>query len=271
MELKDKVVVITGGGSGIGRAVARIFANEGARIAIGDRSPEFAKNTANEIGGIGIECDVVSEEQIKALISRTEQEIGPVDLFFSNAGLVRGECGHAASASDDDWQANWQIHVMAHVYAARALLPGMIERESGYLLNMASAAGLLSQIGDAAYTATKHAAVAFAESLAITHGDQGIKVSVVCPQYVATPLIGYDLDNPQPRNEGTITPEQAAQAILNGVKDERFLILTHPEVATYYQHRAGDPDRWLSGMRRLRQNIIDAVGGTGSEEMRKFL
>lgn len=271
MKLKDKVVVITGGASGIGRAVAKQFASEGARIAIGDLSADGAKTVAETVGGIGVECDVRSEDDIQALIAETERQLGPVDLFFSNAGLGKGEPSHAASASNEVWQLNWEVHVMSHVYAARALLPGMIERGEGYFLQMASAAGLLNQIGDSAYTATKHAAVAFAESLAITHGDDGIRVSVVCPQYVATPLTGYDTDNPDPRAEGTITPDDAARSILQGVKDERFLIHTHPDVAGYYQHRVMDTDRWLSGMRRLRQSIIEKVGGTGPDSFRKYV
>jgi len=271
MNLEDRNVVITGGASGIGKAVARRFADEGAKVVIADLSAENSKAIADEMGGIGIQCDVTSERDIKILVSEVEQAIGPIDLFFSNAGVAIGEGEHAASASNETWQKCWDIHVMSHVYAARALLPGMLERGDGYLLQMASAAGLLSQIGDAAYTATKHAAVAFAESLAITHADQGLKVSVVCPQYVATPLLGYAEDNVKPRNPTTITPEQAAETILAGVKNETFLILPHEEVLEYYQHRTADTGSWLTGMRRLRNNLIELAGSSRNEDIMKLL
>ena len=163
------------------------------------------------------------------------------------------------------------VHVMSHVYAARALLPDMIERGEGYLLQMASAAGLLSQIGDAAYSATKHAAVGFAESIAISHGDDGVKVSLVCPQYVATPLLGYDDATEDGRSAGTITAAQAAQIIVDGVKSEKFLILTHPDVHTYFQHKAADTDRWISGMQRLRRNVLSGEGGAETEEISKLI
>ena len=175
MELKGKVAVITGGASGIGKAIATRFAEEGARIAIADLVLEKAQETADAVNGIAIQCDVTSEEQIKDLVSEVEIRVGPIDLFCSNAGVAFGEGVHSASAGNEVWQTCWDIHVMSHVYAARAVLPSMIERGEGYLLNMASAAGLLSQIGDAAYSATKHAAVGFAESLAITHADDGIR------------------------------------------------------------------------------------------------
>ncbi len=271
MDPKDKVIVITGGGSGIGKAVAQAFARKGGKLVIADISMENAEAVANEVGGHAFHCDVCSEDQIKNLVKFSRDTLGPVDLFFSNAGLGKGEGEHSASASNETWQLCWDIHVMSHVYAARALLPDMIKRGDGYLLQMASAAGMLSQIGDAAYSATKHAAVGFAESLAITHGDDGIKVSVVCPQYVATPLLGYDDESKNARSVGTITADEAALTIVDGVKSEAFLILTHPEVRTYFQHKAADTDRWIGGMRRLRKNILDGVGGEGTVETGKFL
>lgn len=271
MELNGKIAVITGGGSGIGRAVAKAFADEGARVVVADIDGEKALQVAGEIGGTGYTCDVSSEEDIIRLVENTQSDVGAIDLFFSNAGIAKGEGVHSASASNEVWQLNWDIHVMSHVYAARALLPDMIKRGDGYLLNMASAAGILSQIGDAAYSATKHAAVGFSESLAITHGDDGIKVSVVCPQYVATPLLGYDDDTPENRSTGTITAQEAAEIILNGVKSEQFLILPHPDAHVFFQQKASDPDRWISGMRRLRRKILDNEGGEGTEETSKFL
>ena len=187
MNVNDKTVVVTGGARGIGKALAIRFAKEGARVVVSDLKEETARRVAEPIEGLAVACDVSKESAVQNLVARAEDRFGPIDLFCSNAGVFFGEPDLATSAGNDHWQTCWDIHVMAHVYAARAVLPGMIERGGGYLLNMASAAGLLSQIGDAAYSATKHAAVGFAESLAITHGDDGVKVSVICPQFVATP------------------------------------------------------------------------------------
>lgn len=271
MDMNGKVAVVTGGASGIGKAIAKEFANAGAKVAIADVSLERAKEAAGEISGLAIKVDVTREEDIKTAVYKVETELGPIDLFCSNAGVFFGETGNAASASNDAWQTCWDIHVMSHVYAARAVLPSMLERGDGYLLNMASAAGLLSQIGDAAYSATKHAAVGFAESLAISHGDDGIKVSVICPQYVATPMLGYEDGTNDIRNEGTLTSEEVAKTILKGVEEERFLILTHKEVRDYVQHKAADTERWIEGMQKLRQKIIAATGGTTTQHMRKLV
>ena len=190
MKLIDKTVIVTGGARGIGRALCRAFAANGARVVVADLLEEHAKIVAAEIEGLGVGCDVTNESEIQTLVRDAEKQYGPIDLFCSNAGICVGEPDHSASASNEAWQTCWDIHVMAHVYAARAVLPSMIARGEGYFVQMASAAGLLSQIGDAAYSASKHAAVGFAESLSITHGDDGIKVSVICPQYVATPMLG---------------------------------------------------------------------------------
>ena len=190
MKFSGKSVVITGGGSGIGAALARRAAQMGARVFVADLNGDSAAAVAAEFGGHSAVCDVRDETAVQGLIADARKALGDVDIYVSNAGLGRGEPSHAASANNDVWMLNWEVHVMAHVYASRALLPEMIARGSGHLVNVASAAGLLNQVGDAAYSATKHAAVSFAESLAITHGSDGIGVSVVCPQYVATPLIG---------------------------------------------------------------------------------
>lgn len=270
MNVNDKTVVVTGAASGIGRALAERFAGAGARIVVSDLNEGLARQVAGPLGGLAVACDVTKEDQVQNLVARAETHFGPIDLFCSNAGIFFGEPNLATSAENAQWQTCWEVHVMSHVYAARAVLPGMIARGEGYLLNMASAAGLLSQIGDAAYSATKHAAVGFAESLAITHGDDGIKVSVICPQYVATPMLGYEAGEGAADNPGVIGPEQVAEAVIEGLADERFLILPHPEVEKYRQHK-GDYDRWLGGMRKLRRHVVAETGGTRIEDMHKLV
>jgi NAD(P)-dependent dehydrogenase (short-subunit alcohol dehydrogenase family) len=260
MKLENKVIVVTGGAGGIGSAFCRLAAKHGAKVVVSDLNEDAAKDLAAEIGGTGIQCDVSDEQSIIKLIEQTKSSYGPIDLFMSNAGFGLGEPSHAASASNEVWQKNWDVHVMSHVYAARALLPDMIARGEGYLLNVASAAGLLSQIGDAAYTATKHAAVAFAESLAISHADDGIKVSVLCPQYVNTDILAISDEQRQQPMAGVLTPEYCAEVILDGIDKEAFHILPHPEVKDYITHRASNVDRWLSGMRRLRASLMDESG-----------
>lgn len=260
MKLENKVVVVTGGAGGIGSALCRLFAQRGARVVVADLDLTAAETLAGSINGLAVRCNVSDEQDIIALIDKTQQEVGSIDLFCSNAGFGAGEPGHAASASNEVWQLNWDVHVMAHVYAARALLPGMIERGEGYLLNVASAAGLLSQISDAAYTATKHAAVAFAESLAIGHGDDGIKVSVVCPQYVNTNILMVSDEQRTEPMHRVLTPEQCAEVVIAGIEKEQFLILPHPEVQEYMQNRVSNAERWLSGMRRFRASMLGADG-----------
>jgi NAD(P)-dependent dehydrogenase (short-subunit alcohol dehydrogenase family) len=223
------------------------------------------------LGGKSYSVDVGDEAQFGRMIESVEGDMGPIDLFISNAGVGFGDDGDAASRGgglrpvDDRWEACWRINVMAHVYAARILLPRMVERGGGYFVNIASAAGLLSQIGDAAYSATKHAAVAFAESLAISHGDDGINVSVVCPQAVATRMIGVDEDSDSTDGgfggndvDGVLRPEEVAKIIVRGIREKRFLILTHPEVAEYVRRKADDRDRWIGGMRRFRRSISES-------------
>ena len=270
MDISGKVAVITGAGSGIGAAMARRMATGGARVMVSDLNEEAARKVAEDIGAVSFPCDVGREENIVALIGETKNRLGPVDIFVSNAGLGRGDPDHAASAPDTDWDLNWRVHVMAHVWAARALLPGMMERGSGYFVNVASAAGLLNQIGDAAYSATKHAAVSFAESLAITHGRDGIGVSVLCPQYVATPLIGLS-DADAEGYDNLLTADDVAQSVMDGIAAERFLILSHPQVADYARLRAGDHDRWIAGMQALREKVISNLGSARPQDMYKLV
>lgn len=259
MKFQDASVVITGGASGIGAALSKRAARQGAKICVADLDLGKARAVAEEIGGIAVACDVRDEAAIKDVIAQAKAAHGSVDIFISNAGLGRGDPDHAASAPDEHWTLNWQVHVMAHVYAARALLPEMIERGAGHLVNVASAAGLLNQIGDSAYSATKHAAVSFAESLAITHGAQGVKASVVCPQYVATPLLGLgDADAAELKN--LLTADEVADVVVTGIEADQFLILPHPDVQTYVMHRAKDRDRWVNSMQMLKAKAEQNYG-----------
>src|SRR5712692_3066221 len=242
MQLRNKVIVVTGGARGIGRAMCRRFAAEGVKAAA-------AAQVAKEIGGFAVETDVAREDDVARLVKQVTEKYGVIDLFCSNAGII---VGGGVGAADADWQRIWDINLMAHVYAARAVLPGMLARGEGYLLQTVSAAGLLTLVGSAPYSVTKHAALALAEWLAITHGDEGIKVSVICPQGVRTDmLVAGEPGTASFLLETAIEPEQVAEAAVQGLADERFLILPHPEVAEYFRHKATDYDRWLRGMRRL--------------------
>jgi NAD(P)-dependent dehydrogenase (short-subunit alcohol dehydrogenase family) len=258
MYIKDKVIVVTGAASGIGAALCRRFHREGARaVMAADLDGNGARRVAENTGGLNLQTDVAVESDIIRLVQETEKQCGPIDLFCSNAGVAyRDEPdGTAAGCPNDKWQKAWEINVMAHVYAARAVLPGMIARGEGYLLNTVSAAGLLNQIGAASYSTTKHAAIGFAESLAITHGDDGIKVSVICPQAVATPMI-EDYAGVGPQGvDGILSPEEVAENVVEGLTAETFLILPHEKVHLYMQRKISDYDRWLNGMRRLRQSF----------------
>ncbi len=264
-----KIAVVTGGGHGIGRALCRRLARDSAHVVVADIDSDAAESVAVEIGGTAIGADVSREESVCALIDKVEAEIGPIDLFVANAGVAFGDAESGAASregglrpAEDRWDLCWNINVMAHVYAARSLLPRMVKRGGGYFVSVASAAGLLSQIGDAAYSATKHAAVAFAESLAITHGDDGINVSVVCPQAVATRLIGIEDDADDADGgfggndvDGILRPEDVADCIVEGISEGRFLILPHPQVRTYLERKADDYDRWIGGMRKFRRRL----------------
>jgi NAD(P)-dependent dehydrogenase (short-subunit alcohol dehydrogenase family) len=270
-----RVAVVTGGGHGIGRALSRVLAGIAETVVVADRDGDAARTVAKEFNGVARTLDVSVEPELVLLIEEIERDFAPIDLFVSNAGVGFGDGPSGAAAPDgrfgepaDRWAACWSVNVMAHVYAARHLVPRMRARGGGYLVSTASAAGLLCQIGDAAYTATKHAAVAFAESLAITHGDEGIQVSVVCPQAVATRMIGMPDDSEGTRGgfggndvDGILRAEDAAAMIVDGVRAGRFLILTHPEVATYLERKAGDRDRWIRGMQRFRDRLATKESG----------
>jgi len=258
MRLKEKITVVTGGANGIGEALCRRFVKEGAKAVVAaDIDADQVQKLADELGIMGVRTDVTSEADIINLVKETEAAFGSIDLFCSNAGIISTDAPDftAASAPDDVWQKSWEIHVMAHVYAARAVLPGMVQRGEGYLLNVASAAGLLNQIGSAPYSTTKHAAVGYAEALAITHGSDGIKVSVVCPQAVRTQMVQGNEDG-SASVDGIIEPEDVAESVIQGLAQETFLILPHPEVKTYYQRKASDYDRWINGMARFREKIF---------------
>lgn len=265
MELRDRVCLVTGGASGIGRALCHRFAAEGARaVTVVDRDADGAVAAAASIGPVAtpMTADVTVEADLQAVVERTENELGPIDLLASNAGIL----GYGGiELPDKSWDLVWRVNVLAHLYAARAVVPRMLERGGGYLLNTASAAGLLTQPGDAPYSVTKHAAVALAEWLSMTYGHQGITVSCLCPMAVATAMLGLppdaddvslpadDLDAAQGAAavQGVLSAREVADAAVAGIRDERFLILPHPEVATFEQRRAADHDRWLAGMRRL--------------------
>jgi NAD(P)-dependent dehydrogenase (short-subunit alcohol dehydrogenase family) len=257
MKLQGKVVVVTGGASGIGKALTERFAREGvAGIVVGDLNGEGAQAVAAAVGGIGLRADVTREADVQQLARTAEEKFGRVDLFCSNAGVAGRDpdVDNAASAADETWELGWRVNVMAHVYAARAALPGMIARGEGYFLNTVSAAGLLSQIGSAVYSTTKHAAVGFGESLAIAHKNHGIRVSLLCPQAVDTPMLGGAKGSQSV--DGVLSPEAVADSVVDGLDRESFLILPHEQVVTYMQRKTGDYDRWIKGMAKLRDTVM---------------
>jgi NAD(P)-dependent dehydrogenase (short-subunit alcohol dehydrogenase family) len=253
---EGRTAVVTGGASGIGRALAERFADDGAKgVVVADLDQEGATDVATDLGNaIAIGCDVADPAHANVLISTAEQAFGPVDLFCANAGVAVGE----DLASPADWDLALNVNVRAHIAAAERLVPGWLERGSGYFLSTASAAGIVSQIGSAPYAVTKHAAVAFAEWLSITYGGRGIGVSCLCPMGVNTPLL-MDGDSLATRivtaAARVLEPEEVADAVVDGLRDERFLILPHPEVSEFFQRKAADYDRWLAGMRRLQASV----------------
>jgi NAD(P)-dependent dehydrogenase (short-subunit alcohol dehydrogenase family) len=266
VELQGAVALVTGGANGIGRALCERFAAEGAEgVVVVDlderRASEVAAGLPGDAVGLGVGADVAVESDVVAAVQATEERFGRIDLLVSNAGI--GVAG-GVEVPDEAWERIWSVNVMAHVYAARAALPTMIDRGEGYLLQTASAAGLLTNLGTAPYAVTKHAAVALAEWLAITHGDQGIKVSCLCPQGVDTDLLRQGASDPSGASvvaQGVIQPEDVADAVIDGLREERFLVLPHPEVLHHLQRKAGDYDRWIMGMRKLQRRIAEAVAG----------
>lgn len=253
MKATNRNVVITGGASGIGRELARRFRAEGAAgITVADVQEEALKQVADEVGGLAVVCDATQEADIQKLVRLAEDTYGPIDIFCSNAGIIRYGWEEADNAT---WQLNWDLHVMAHVYAARAVVDKMVARGQGYLINTASAAGLLSQIDSATYSVTKHAAVAFAETLAIRYGDKGIGVSVLCPQSVRTAMATRGKGSVA-SVDGILEPEELADCVIKTIEKEEFLILPHPEVRNYIQRKTADYDRWIKGMRRLRDRFV---------------
>jgi NAD(P)-dependent dehydrogenase (short-subunit alcohol dehydrogenase family) len=254
MDLNNKVAVITGGASGIGAACARKFAAHGAQVAVVDINSEGARQIASEIEGMGIACDISKENDVNRMVMECEEKLGPVDLFFSNAGIRTG--GDPLSTPIDVWQHQWEVHVMAHVYAVRAVPPGMLERSSGYLIHTASMAGILNAPGNLTYVTTKHALVGLAEWLSITYHNKGIRVSLLAPLAVRTPMIKDINSSFAQFAAGPIKePEEVAQQVTDAVHEERFLILTDEIAQTWMERKTSDLERWLDGMRRLQGKI----------------
>lgn len=261
MELKNKVAVITGAASGIGRACAEAFAAAGARVMVADLNGEGARAVASAIGGEACTCDVGDEASINDLVAATERRLGPVDLFFSNAAIASGS--DPLDTPLDLWQKQWQVNVMGHVYAIRAVLPGMLERGSGYLLHTASMAGYLTSHGNLPYAVTKHAVVGLAEWMSVTYHERGIRVSLLAPLGVRTPMLaGAGSTFSQLAVGSIVEPELVARQVAEAVAEERFLILTDPLAQTWMERKTNDPERWLKGMRRL-QLKMDEVNRRG--------
>jgi len=257
MEIEGKVAIVTGAASGIGRAMAERFTALGAeQVVVADVTEDVLQEVAEVIGADAVVTDVSDENAVKTLVDMTEDRYGQIDILCSNAGImVKG----GPEVANEDWDRIWQINVMAHVYAARAALPGMIQRGEGYILNTASAAGLLTQVGSAPYAVTKHAAIGFAEWLAVTYGDRGLKVSVLCPQAVRTGMSAQGSGAEGVASlDGQMEPEELCDYVVEAIYNENFLVLPHPEVLTYIQRKTSDYDRWLRGMRRLQAQFGDS-------------
>ena len=258
MQIKGKVVVVTGGASGIGKSLCERFAQEGASVVVvSDINQAGIDQTVADISAstqaLGVKTDVGNEEEVNELVAKSLDQFDHIDLFCSNAGIFTAG---GENVSTEAWQSIWDINVMSHIFAARAVLPGMLARGEGYLLNTSSAAGLLSQVGSAPYAVTKHAAVGFAEWLSISYGNKGIKVSVLCPQAVRTAMTAGG-DGGVAGLDGMLEPEKLADTVIETLDQERFLVLPHPEVLTYMRRKTDDYDRWLGGMRRLHEKFED--------------
>ncbi|MFC6009478.1 SDR family oxidoreductase [Nocardia lasii] len=265
MEIAGKVAIVTGAGAGIGAALAHRLVAGDARVVVADLDVGNAEKVAAELGGdaVAVGGDVADEAVIAELIAVAEREFGPVEMYFANAGIGGGP---GLDSTEAQWAATIDVNVMAHVRAAKLLVPGWVERGSGYFVATASAAGLLTQIGSAPYSVTKHAAVGFAEWLSVTYGDKGVRVSCLCPMGVDTQLLtgGLIPDNPEAgelavkavRTAGAVlTPEEVADTVVAAMAEEHFLILPHPEVLQMYRNKSGDYDRWISGMRRYQSML----------------
>ncbi|HMM74247.1 MAG TPA: SDR family oxidoreductase [Gammaproteobacteria bacterium] len=250
MEIRNRIAVITGGATGIGAALARRFHAEGAKhVVVAGLQPALLRRVAEEVEGLAVPCEVTDERQVRALVERVEDELGPIDIFCSNAGIARlGD----EDVPNEEWQLNWDVHVMAHVYAVRAVAPRMAERGEGYLIHTASAAGLLSHIQSATYSVTKHAAVAFAEWVSIKYRQRGVRVSVLAPQAVRTPMTARPDGAEVASVDGMIEAEELAGCVIATMAREEFLILPHPAVREYMLRKATDVDRWLKGMAKWR-------------------
>ena len=257
MDLKNRVAIVTGAASGIGACSARAFAEQGAKVVAADLNGDGASEVAEEIGGLAIACDVGNEQEINNLVSETERELGPIDIFFNNAGVATG--GKPLDTPIEVWQQQWEINVMAHVYAVRAVLPGMLEREEGYLIHTASMAGILTSQGNLTYATTKHAVVGLAEWLSISYHDKGVRTSLLAPLGVNTPMLG-GTDSAFARTAaGPVKePEDVADMVVNAIEEERFLILTDEIAQTWMERKTNDIERWLNGMRRL-QGKMDSM------------
>jgi NAD(P)-dependent dehydrogenase (short-subunit alcohol dehydrogenase family) len=256
MELRDRVAVVTGGASGIGAASARAFAAEGAIVAVVDRNAEGANAVASEIKGLGVSCDVGNEASVNEAFDRIQAELGPVEVLFNNAGIATG--GDPLSTDPAVWDEQWAVNVMAHVYAIRKVLPGMLERGEGYNLHTASMAGILTTHGNATYAATKHAVVGLAEWMSITYHDRGVRTSLLAPLGVRTPMTAGVTDADTSTLGPMAEPEDVAQLVVDAIREERFLILTNELAQTWMDRKAGDLERWLRGMRRVQQQMEEA-------------
>ena len=265
------IAVVTGGAHGIGESLCRRLAKDGVKVVVADLDIDAAQAVASDIDGVARCVDVGDESAMTTMIDDIESIVGPIDMFVSNAGVAFGDDKSGSASpdglrelSEDRWDVSWRVNVMAHVYAARALVPRMINRGGGYIVSTVSAAGFLSSIGDAAYSATKHAAAGFAEALAIRHGDEGIKVSIICPQAVATRMLDFAMGPGKDEKvwggadfDGVLTPEQVAEYVVEGVAEGCFLIAPHPEAVDYFRNKAADYDRWIGGMRKLRRKLLE--------------